>query len=116
MQVRAIIEAALASRKKKVRVRPEIMIPLVGTAGETRDLCRRVREVAREVQKRAGAKIRYQVGTMMEIPRACLVAASIADEADHRADQQRKCLEHALLPHHHRCLDYSSWSCQLGAT
>ena len=82
MQVRAILEAAIACKKKRIRVHPEIMIPLVGTAREIAELCVRVRRVAAEVEKRAGAEVRYKVGTMMEIPRACLVAASIAKEAE----------------------------------
>jgi pyruvate,orthophosphate dikinase len=82
MQVRAILEAAIACKKKKIRVLPEIMIPLVGAAREIAELCGRVRRVAGEVEKRAGTTVRYQVGTMMEIPRACLVADSIAKEAE----------------------------------
>ena len=82
MQVRAILEAAIACRKKKIRVHPEIMIPLVGTIREIRDLAARVREVAGDVEKRAKTRLKYMVGTMIEIPRACLVAESIAGEAE----------------------------------
>jgi len=82
MQVRAIFEAALACRKKKVRVYPEVMIPLVGTVEEYRELDRRVRAVAGEVQKRMGFKVPFKVGTMIEVPRACLVAGEIAREAE----------------------------------
>ncbi len=82
MQVRAIFEAACACRKKGVRVLPEVMVPLVGTVEEFREIDRRVRRVATEVQKRSRLKIRYTVGTMIEIPRACLVAEQIAREAE----------------------------------
>jgi pyruvate,orthophosphate dikinase len=82
MQVRAIMEAAAACKKNGIRVRPEIMIPLVGTLREIQDLCKRVREVASSVLKKSGTRISYLVGTMMEIPRACLVAESIAREAE----------------------------------
>jgi pyruvate,orthophosphate dikinase len=82
MQVRAIMQAAVAAKKKGVRVFPEIMIPLIGTQAEFHSLAVRVRAVADDVLKSAGIKVRYVVGTMMEIPRACLVAGDIASEAE----------------------------------
>jgi len=82
MQVQAIFEAAAACRKKGVRVRPEVMIPLIGTVEEFRELEVRIRKIANEVQGRAKQKIAYSVGTMIEIPRACLVADQIAAEAE----------------------------------
>jgi pyruvate,orthophosphate dikinase len=82
MQVRAIIEAAVKAREKGIRVLPEIMIPLVGTLREFRDLKQRVHRIATEVLRKAGVRLRYMVGTMMEIPRACLVAGEIGAEAD----------------------------------
>jgi pyruvate,orthophosphate dikinase len=82
MQVRAIFEAAVACRKKRVKVHPEVMIPLIGTVEEYRELEGRVRRIAREVQTRTKQKIAYKVGTMIEIPRACLVAGDIGAEAE----------------------------------
>jgi len=82
MQVRAIVEAAVACRKRKVRVHPEIMIPLVGTPKELALLTERVHAVARDVLSKTKIKVPYLVGTMMEIPRACLVAGEIAREAE----------------------------------
>jgi pyruvate,orthophosphate dikinase len=82
MQVRAIFEAAVACRKKGIRVLPEVMIPLIGTVEEYRELEVRIRKVAAEVLKKGGVKLSYKVGTMMEIPRACLVAGEIASEAE----------------------------------
>jgi pyruvate,orthophosphate dikinase len=82
MQARAIFEAAVAARKKGVTVLPEVMIPLVGTVQEFDELRDRIDAVAREVVKKAGTRLRYLVGTMMEIPRACLVAGNIAQKAE----------------------------------
>jgi pyruvate,orthophosphate dikinase len=82
MQVRAIFEAAAACKKKNVKVRPEVMIPLVGTVEEFRTIERRVRQVAAEVERKSGQKIKYLVGTMIEIPRACLVSDKIAEYAE----------------------------------
>jgi pyruvate,orthophosphate dikinase len=82
MQVQAVFEAAVACRKKGVKVHPEVMIPLVGTVEEFRELEARVRGVAGEVQARARQKVAYKVGTMIEVPRACLVAGEIGAEAE----------------------------------
>ena len=82
MQARAIFEAASNCVKKGIDVRPEVMIPLIGTVEEFRLLAARVRAVGDEVARRTGRKLRYQVGTMIEIPRACLVAGPIAEEAE----------------------------------
>jgi len=82
MQARAIFEAAVQCKKRGVRVHPEVMIPLIGTVEEFRTLEARIRRVGAEVQKRTGQKIRYTVGTMIEIPRACLVADKVAAEAE----------------------------------
>ena len=82
MQVEAIIEAALNVKKRKVKALPEIMIPLVGTAREFSELKAMTDRVAAQVMKKKGAKIRYIVGTMIEIPRAALVADKIAEEAE----------------------------------
>jgi pyruvate,orthophosphate dikinase len=82
MQARAIIEAAVICAKDGVKVLPEIMIPLIGTVEEFNVVAKSVHEVAAEVMKKAGRKIKYQVGTMIEIPRACLVSADIAEQAE----------------------------------
>ena len=82
MQVRAIFQAAAQVAKNGVKVDPEVMIPLVGTAEEYRSLEKRVREVAEEVRKKTKKRLRYHVGTMIEIPRACLVAGEIGSSAE----------------------------------
>ncbi len=82
MQAQAIFEAATICRGRGVRVSPEVMIPLVGTVEEYRDLDGRIRSVAAEVAKKKKKRIPFKVGTMMEIPRACLVASTIASEAE----------------------------------
>ncbi len=81
MQVRAIIEAAIEVKKKGKDVLPEIMIPLVGTVEELAILKKRAIAVAEEVMQKAGTKVDYLIGTMIEIPRAALVADQIAEEA-----------------------------------
>jgi len=82
MQARAIFEAAVRCRRRGVRVRPEVMIPLVGTLEEFRQLDARVRSVAEAVLARAGSRLPYTVGTMIEIPRACLIAGDIGGAAE----------------------------------
>jgi len=82
MQARAILEAAAELTAKKVKVFPEIMIPLVGSHKELMHQEQIVRRVAEEVQKKSKAKLNYLVGTMIEIPRACLVADKIAETAE----------------------------------
>ncbi len=82
MQVRAIFEAAVQCTAKKIDVKPEVMIPLVGTVKEFTELAARVRAVAAEVEKKSGRRVSYLVGTMIETPRACLVAESVAREAE----------------------------------
>jgi pyruvate,orthophosphate dikinase len=82
MQVRAIFEAAAACAAKGVRVLPEVMLPLVGTVREFTDLEEMTRRVAGEVAKKSGREVAYLVGTMMEVPRACLVAEDIARHAE----------------------------------
>jgi pyruvate,orthophosphate dikinase len=82
MQARAIFEAAVACRKKGIVVHPEVMIPLVGTPEEYERVAERVHSVAAEISGKKGSpKIQYRVGTMIEIPRACLVAGRIAEKA-----------------------------------
>ncbi len=82
MQVRAVIEAAIECKKQKVKVIPEIMIPLVGTVKELTYLKQHLLEEADAVMKEARTKIEYLVGTMIEIPRAAVTADEIAAEAD----------------------------------
>ncbi|MFH1423518.1 MAG: pyruvate, phosphate dikinase [Candidatus Nealsonbacteria bacterium] len=83
MQTRAIISAACELYKeKKIRVVPEIMIPLVGDVAEFRNQKEIVDRVAMEVMKQYGAKIIYTVGTMIEVPRAAITADKIAKEAE----------------------------------
>ena len=83
MQARAIFEAAaqVLKLKKKVKVKPEIMIPLVGFQDELDNQVAIVHRVAKEVQKAKGVKISYLVGTMIEVPRAAVTAAEIAKTA-----------------------------------
>ena len=82
MQVRAIMEAACELRKGKIDARPEIMIPLVGTLAELREIHAQLKPVAEDVMKRKGVKVPYKFGTMIEIPRAALTAGEIASEAE----------------------------------
>ena len=84
MQTRAIFEAAaqVLKSKTKVKVNPEIMIPLVGFREELADQLRTVHRVAKEVMKARKVKINYLVGTMIEVPRAAITADQIAEEAD----------------------------------
>ncbi|HCR30628.1 MAG TPA: pyruvate, phosphate dikinase, partial [Opitutae bacterium] len=83
MQAQAIFEAAaqVLKLKKKVKVNPEIMIPLVGFQDELDNQVAIVHRVAKEVQKAKGVKINYLVGTMIEVPRAAVTSAEIAKTA-----------------------------------
>jgi pyruvate, orthophosphate dikinase len=82
MQVRAIIQAAIEVKKKGKEVLPEIMIPLVGMVEELIFLKKRAIQVADECMATAGVKVAYQIGTMIELPRAALIADKIAEEAE----------------------------------
>ena len=82
MQARAIFEAAVDCTKKGIKVHPEVMIPLVATLKEMANQGAIVRRVAEEVFKEKGTKVEYMVGTMIELPRAALVADEIAKEAE----------------------------------
>ncbi|HFA49967.1 MAG TPA: pyruvate, phosphate dikinase [Bacteroidetes bacterium] len=82
MQVRAILEAALNVQAKGIAVKPEIMVPLTSVGNELhvqRDL---IRKTAREVFAEKGAKVKFQIGTMIEVPRAAMVADRMAKCAD----------------------------------
>src|SRR3989449_10899214 len=82
MQARAIFEAAVTVAKEGVKVFPEVMIPLTATLKEMANQGAIVRRVAEEVFKEKGTKVDYLVGTMIELPRAALVADEIAKEAE----------------------------------
>ena len=82
MQARAILEAACRLAREGSKVVPEIMIPLVGHVGEFRDQKAVIDRVAAETLSTAGLKVKYLVGTMIEIPRSVLVADAIAADAD----------------------------------
>ena len=82
MQARAIFEAAAATKKKKIPVLPEVMIPLVGNVKELRNQERLVRATAEAVMKEQGIKFDYLVGTMIEVPRGAITADEIATVAE----------------------------------
>ncbi len=81
MQVRAIFEAAANVQKKKIKVNPEIMVPLVGFKRELELQAEIIHRVAKEVSKEKGVKLNYLVGTMIEVPRGALTADEIAETA-----------------------------------
>lgn len=82
MQAKAIIEAAVKVSENGVKVHPEIMIPLVGTLKELKIIKDRIIKIAEEVFEKEGVRVSYKVGTMIEVPRAALVADKIATEAE----------------------------------
>lgn len=82
MQTRAIIEAAINLNKKGMSIVPEIMIPLVGELKELKYVKDVVVNTANEIIEKEGVDLKYQVGTMIEIPRAALTADEIAKEAE----------------------------------
>jgi pyruvate,orthophosphate dikinase len=82
MQARAIFQAAAAVLKEGVKVKPEIMIPLVGFKKELDLQVEIVHRVAKEVMKESGKKFPYTVGTMIEVPRGALTADEIAESAE----------------------------------
>jgi pyruvate, orthophosphate dikinase len=82
MQVRAILEAACILAKEGVRTHAEIMIPLVGHPNELRVVEERVRPLAERIMGEQGVRVAYKFGTMIEIPRACVVADEIAERAE----------------------------------
>ncbi|HZN32580.1 MAG TPA: putative PEP-binding protein, partial [Pirellulaceae bacterium] len=82
MQARAVFQAAAAVMKEGIKVKPEIMIPLVGFKKELDLQVEIVHRVAKEVMKETGKKIPYTVGTMIEVPRGALTADEIAETAE----------------------------------
>jgi pyruvate,orthophosphate dikinase len=83
MQARAIFEAAVAVGKKTGKaVKPEVMVPLIATKAELDLIKARIDAIAAAVRKETGAKLDYDVGTMIELPRAALLAGEIAESAE----------------------------------
>jgi pyruvate,orthophosphate dikinase len=82
MQARAIFEAACGLTKKGIKVIPEVMIPLVGHENELKNQKAVIEKIAKETIKASGVKLKYMIGTMIEIPRACVVADRIAVDAE----------------------------------
>ena len=83
MQTRALMEAAIeVSQEENIKITPEIMIPLVGEKRELKFVKDIVIEVAEQVKKEKKSDINYNIGTMIEIPRAALLADEIAEEAE----------------------------------
>src|SRR5467141_1636050 len=82
MQCRAIFEAACQVKGERKQVTLEIMVPLVSISEELKQQAEMIHEVARQVTGEHGMKIEYLVGTMIELPRACLTAGNIAEHAD----------------------------------
>jgi pyruvate, orthophosphate dikinase len=81
-QARAIIEATLELRREGVDAMPEIMLPLIGEVKEFEFLAKEIREVGSEIIGKGKTKLAYQIGTMIEVPRACMEADNIAAVAD----------------------------------
>ncbi len=82
MQVRAIMEAACTVAAQGVRVEPEIMIPLTGTVGEMKLTYEQTKKVADGIIAEMGVPVKYLIGTMIEVPRAALIADKIAETAE----------------------------------
>jgi pyruvate,orthophosphate dikinase len=82
MQTRAIFEAACELTKEGEKVRPEIMVPLVGHVNELANQKEIIDRVAAEVMKQSGVKVEYLVGTMIEIPRGAITADEVAQQAE----------------------------------
>lgn len=82
MQIEAIIEAAIELTQQGIKVKPEIMVPLISHVNEFTPICKMARKIANEKLKSAGVKLEYKVGTMIELPRAALTADKIAEEAE----------------------------------
>src|ERR1700730_9988906 len=82
MPVRAIFEAAVELRRKGVDARPDVMVPGVGTPEEMRFTHDAIKAIADDVITKAGVEVPYHIGTMIELPRACVVADAIAECAE----------------------------------
>ena len=82
VQVKALVEAVCILKKEGVDVHPEIMIPLVSDVQEFIRIKKRVKKICEDIMKKTDTYVSYTVGTMIELPRAALTAADIAQEAD----------------------------------
>ena len=82
MQMRAILEAACACAREGVKLKPKIMIPLASTSAELKLQRELLEDEARKVLKEQGMKVRYEFGTMIEVPRAALIAGELAEFAE----------------------------------
>ncbi|MBW7943620.1 MAG: pyruvate, phosphate dikinase, partial [Candidatus Kuenenia stuttgartiensis] len=82
MQVQAIIEAACNMKKKGIIIYPEIMLPLISTEKELIILKELIQKNAKEIMEKKGVKVNYLIGTMIELPRAALIADNIARHAE----------------------------------
>jgi pyruvate,orthophosphate dikinase len=82
MQMRAILEAACACAREGVKLKPKIMIPLASTSAELKLQRELLEDEARQVLKEQGMKVRYEFGTMIEVPRAALIAGELAEFAE----------------------------------
>lgn len=82
MQVRAIMQAAVTVSQKGIEVYPEIMVPLIGTKKELEILKAEALDVIQQVFSEMGATVKYKIGTMLELPRACITAQEIAPVAE----------------------------------
>lgn len=82
MQTKAVIEAAILLEKENIKASPEIMIPLIGDLNELKYVKNIIKETADKLINDANSHIEYKIGTMIELPRACLIADSIAKEAE----------------------------------
>ena len=82
MQVRAIFEAACELRRRGVDARPDVMIPGVGTKEEMKTTREAAKRIADEILKKENVQVPYRIGTMIELPRACIVADELAADAE----------------------------------
>ena len=82
MQTKAVIEAAILLEKENIKATPEIMIPLIGDVNELKYVKNIIKETADKLISEANSCVEYKIGTMIELPRACLIADSIAKEAE----------------------------------
>jgi pyruvate, orthophosphate dikinase len=82
MQVRAIFEAACELRRRGIDARPDVMIPGVGTKEEMQTTREAAKRIADEIVKKEGVDVPYRIGTMIELPRACIVAGELAADAE----------------------------------
>ncbi|MHA1682683.1 MAG: pyruvate, phosphate dikinase [Promethearchaeota archaeon] len=82
MQVKAIINAAVQLKKEGINAKPKIMIPLIGTVNELKVIEPDLRSIAKEIIDKSGVNLEYEFGTMIEIPRAALVAGDVAKVAE----------------------------------